>query len=61
MKKEKNSLEDVHQIIMDVRGSGDAKKKARTKKRGKLVETDIDLFATDEDDNNEGLRDQIDE
>ena len=48
MKKEQAEIEDPHQIIMDVRRKGQSQEKKK-KKRGKLIETDIDLFADDND------------
>ena len=48
MKKEKTTVEDIHQIIRDVAGM-DAPKKKKTKKDGKLTETDIDIFADEEE------------
>ena len=47
MKKEKTTVEDVHQIIRDVAGM-DAPKNKKTKKHGKLTETDIDIFSDEE-------------
>ena len=47
MKKEKTTVEDVHQIIRDV-AEMDAPKKKKTKKHGKLTETDIDIFSDEE-------------
>ena len=51
MKKEQSDIEDPHQIIMDVRRQCEEqqkKKKKKKKKRGRLVETDIDLFAEED-------------
>ena len=48
MKNKDTTVEDVHQIIRDVAGI-DAPKKKKTKKRRKLIETDIDIFADQEE------------
>ena len=46
-KKEHTKKESPHEIIMDVRRQGKALQKKKREK-GRLVETDIDLFAEDE-------------
>ena len=47
MKKEQSNIEDPHQIMMEIIGRNNPKKK-KTKKNKKLVETDIDIFAEEE-------------
>ena len=47
VEKEQTRFEDAHQIIRDVAGM-DAPKKKKTKKHGKLTETDIDIFSEEE-------------
>ena len=41
------ALEDPHQIVMDVMRKCEEEQRKK-KKRGKLTETDIDMFAEDE-------------
>ena len=48
MEKEQTSVEDAHQIIREIIERDAPKTKKATKKNKKLVETDIDLFAEDE-------------
>lgn len=48
MKKELTSLEIAEQIIRDVCCGNGSQKKKKTRKLSKMVETDIDIFATDE-------------
>ena len=47
MKKTQTNFESAHQIIMDVSGACNPKKK-KTKKNPNLTETDVDIFAADE-------------
>ncbi len=48
MKKELTSLEKALQIIREV-GADDGSPRKKTKKNRKLVETDIDIFAEDDE------------
>ena len=49
MKKKQSNKETPHEIIMDVRRKYSLKKKKNKKgKKGRLVETGIDLFAEEE-------------
>ena len=47
MAKEQSSIETVEQIMKDISAKYALKPK-KTKKNKKMVETDIDLFATDD-------------